>query len=49
MLVYTLNLHKIEDSLPEGFVFMWKKSSTPDNLFSLIDIDEDKKLTLDEV
>ncbi|XP_077973398.1 peptidyl-prolyl cis-trans isomerase FKBP9-like isoform X2 [Styela clava] len=50
VLVYTVELHKIEDSLPNGMLFMWKEGkSEPENLFSLIDDDANGKVSIDEL
>lgn len=48
--MYTVELHKIEDPLPDGVIFMWSEDrSQPDGLLKIMDDDSDGKISLDEV
>lgn len=50
MLVYTVELHKIEDPLPDGVLFMWSEGKAQsDDLLKTIDDDGDGKASMDEV
>lgn len=50
VLVYTVELYKIEDPLPNGVLFMWSENrSQPDGLLKMVDDDSDGKVSLDEL
>nr|XP_009859535.1 peptidyl-prolyl cis-trans isomerase FKBP9 [Ciona intestinalis] len=52
VLVYTFHLHKIQESLPEGFTFVWSKEYSPqskEEVFAAMDEDKDEQVSLPEM
>uniref|UniRef100_H2YF85 peptidylprolyl isomerase n=1 Tax=Ciona savignyi TaxID=51511 RepID=H2YF85_CIOSA len=51
VLLFTFRLHRVEESLPEGYLFMWTNGAPADagEAFKLIDEDQDHRVSLPEL